>query len=154
MIRDEHMKFLNYSIALVDLLHAGLSDESGGLLGGGGSRGSVDNVGVDRETERDHSVDSGGERRGVVEGETRGEERGLVEEEGEVSDGLVGLVLGDLGLELLDDGVVGVDLCERRASRRGGSATQEPQKGHRCCLNLPHVFLEAMYDDMEESRRA
>ena len=57
----------------------------------------------------------------------RGEEGGLEAEIGEATDRLGGLVLFDLvAAELLDNGVVGTQL----------------------------VFFEAMYDDIEESRRA
>lgn len=85
---------------------------------------------VDREAEGNHVVDAVGEaeartrsaasrgrtvRRknvldGSVEGEARGEEGSLVEEDDQRLDGLVGGILLDLAAELLDDGVVGVDL--------------------------------------------
>lgn len=55
-------------------------------------------------------VDARCEINGGIKGEARGEEGGLVEKDGEVANGLVGGVLGDLAAELLDDGVVGVDL--------------------------------------------
>ena len=114
---------------LVNLLHG---RGGGGLQWGRGVVVSLDGRGlvlVDRETERDHlrewnrvrftsfsrqgretnRVDARGEVDGRVKSETGGEERGLVEEDGEVADGLVGSVLGDLAPELLDDRVVGVD---------------------------------------------
>lgn len=95
--------------SLVDLLHG---RGGGGLVGGGLSSGSGCNllVLVDVETESDHPVDALGEGRGLVEGETGSEKSSLEEEESQVADGLVGLVLLDLGGELLDDGVLGVEL--------------------------------------------
>ena len=47
---------------------------------------------VDGETELDHAVDAAAEGVGLVEGEARGEQRGLEEEEDEILDGLVALV--------------------------------------------------------------
>merc|ERR1719313_1970815 len=65
---------------------------------------------VDGEAELDHAVDAPGEGVGLVQGEARGEERGLEEEEHQVLHGLVALVgLGALA-ELVHDGVVRVDL--------------------------------------------
>merc|ERR1719454_1036182 len=65
---------------------------------------------LDREAELDHAVDAAREGRRLVEREARREERRLEEEVDEVLDGLVALVGGGLGLELLHDRVLRVDL--------------------------------------------
>lgn len=108
---------------LVNLLHgAGTGLLKGrSVLGSGGlSGGRSLRLGINGKTESDHPVDSGGKVLGVGEGETRGQEGGLKEEVGEVSDGLVRLVFGDSALELPDDGVGGVELHSLLASHVRG----------------------------------
>merc|ERR1711912_62907 len=86
--------------SLIDLLH--LAALIAVLLEG---RQLLDVVGLvvvlDGEAELDHAVDAAGEGGGLVEGEARREEGGLEEQVDEVLDGLVTLVGGGLGLELL-----------------------------------------------------
>ena len=75
---------------------------------------------------RNHAVDALGERCGLVEGKAGSEEGGLEQEVGQVADRLVSLVLLDLALELLDDGIVGVELERllRGHVRRHGRITE------------------------------
>merc|ERR1719267_56931 len=65
---------------------------------------------LDRETELDHAVDAAREGRRLVEREARREQRRLEEEVHKVLDGLVTLIRGGLGLELLHNRVLRVDL--------------------------------------------
>merc|ERR1719408_1241654 len=65
---------------------------------------------LDREAELDHAVDAAGEGGRLIEREARRQEGRLEEEVDEVLDGLVALVGGGLGLELLHDRVLRVDL--------------------------------------------
>eukprot|EP01084_Bolivina_argentea_P299055 515473_1 len=92
---------------LVDLLHGGVAGGGGGG-GGDGHGGGV--LLTDVEAKLDHAVDALGVGGGVLELEAGGEQGGVEEQEDKVLDGLVGLVGVDLVLELLDDGVLGVDL--------------------------------------------
>ena len=94
---------------LVNLLHGGLS----GTLSGG----SLLSLGlglwllVDVQAERNELVDALSKASGLVNGEARDEEGGLVEELGDRLDGAVVLAIGlDLVLELLDDRGLGGDL--------------------------------------------
>ena len=104
------MSFNLQSSHLINLLHGstGLL-ERWDILGGRSSWGLLGGS-VNGQTEGDHSVDSGSKVLWGGEGESRGQERGLEEEVGEVSDSLVSLVLGNSFLELLDDWVGGVEL--------------------------------------------
>merc|ERR1712025_1267405 len=61
---------------------------------------------LDREAKLDHAVNAAREGRRLIEREARGEERRLEEQVDEVLDGLVPLVGGGLGLELLHDRVL------------------------------------------------
>jgi hypothetical protein len=96
---------------LVDLLHGALAGGfgSGGffgllLLGGLG-------VLIDVQAERDELVDALGEAGGLLNGESRDQERGLEEELSDGLDGTVVLAIRlDLLLELLDDRRLGGDL--------------------------------------------
>ena len=94
---------------LVNLLHGGLGStlSSGGLLSLGLGLGLL----VDVQAERNEFVDALSEAGGLVNGESRDEEGGLVEELGDRLDGAVVLAIGlDLVLELLDDRGLGGDL--------------------------------------------
>ena len=64
---------------------------------------------IDGKSELDHSVDSGGELGGLIQGESGGKERGVEQQPDKVLDGLVSLVLVGLLLQLSDDWVVWVD---------------------------------------------
>lgn len=107
---------------LVNLLHgAGTGLFKGrSVLGGRGISGRSLRLGINRKTEGDHPVDSGGKVLRVGESETRGQESSLKEEVGKVSNSLVRLVFGDSALELLDDGVRGVELHSLLASHVRG----------------------------------
>jgi len=65
-------------------------------------------------------VDAFGVRVGVIKVEAGSEERGVEEEVDEILDGLVGGVFVDLALELLDDGVRGVDFHRLLGDHVGG----------------------------------
>merc|ERR1712087_622385 len=79
---------------LIDLLHCGLLVEAVLLQGREVVHVRVELVVVvvDRQAELDEAVDARGEGRGLVQGEARGQQRGVVEEPDEVLDGLVRLV--------------------------------------------------------------
>lgn len=94
---------------LVNLLHGGLGStlSSGGFLNLGLGLGLL----VDVQAERNELVDALSEASGLVNGESRDEEGGLVEELGDGLDSAVVLAIGlDLVLELLDDRGLGGDL--------------------------------------------
>merc|ERR1712216_656724 len=65
---------------------------------------------LDGEAELDHAVDAAGKGRRLVEREAGSQEARLEEQVDEVLDGLVALVGGGLGLELLHDAVLRVNL--------------------------------------------
>mmetsp|Transcript_28972 Transcript_28972/g.61126 ORF Transcript_28972/g.61126 Transcript_28972/m.61126 type:complete len:729 (-) Transcript_28972:69-2255(-) len=100
-------------LKLVDLLHSGAGVDV--LLEGRHvvvlvlEAESVEVV-VDGETELDHPVDSSSKGVRLVQAESRGEQGGFEEQEGQVLDGHVALVGLAALSELLDDGVVGVEL--------------------------------------------
>mmetsp|Transcript_2822 Transcript_2822/g.5959 ORF Transcript_2822/g.5959 Transcript_2822/m.5959 type:complete len:300 (+) Transcript_2822:299-1198(+) len=81
---------------------------------------------LDGEAKLDHAVDAASESRWLVQREARGEQRGLEEQVDEILDRLVALVGGGLGLELLHDRVLRVDLHRllRRHVRRHGRVAQ------------------------------
>lgn len=85
---------------------------------------------------------------GGVKGESRREESGLVEENGQVTDGLVSGVLLNSALELLEDCVVRVDLEGLLALHVCGIETS--------VSDSPATATSDGYsqEDMEESRRA
>ena len=63
----------------------------------------------DGETELDHSVDSVGELRGIVKGESGSQEGSFEQQPDQILNGLVALIGIALLLQVADDSVVGVD---------------------------------------------
>ena len=96
---------------LVNLLHGGLTSGLGGRGLGAGSLLAGISLLVNVEAKGDELVDALGVGGGLVNGEARDEERGLVKKLGDGLDGTVVLAIGlNLLLELLDDGRRGGDL--------------------------------------------
>eukprot|EP00657_Telonema_sp_P-1_P009156 TRINITY_DN332_c0_g1_i3.p2 TRINITY_DN332_c0_g1~~TRINITY_DN332_c0_g1_i3.p2 ORF type:complete len:587 (+),score=293.64 TRINITY_DN332_c0_g1_i3:233-1993(+) len=107
-------------MGLVDHLHGGGAGGGGGGNGHGLGLGVV--LGTELKAKLDHAVDALGVGSGVLEVEAGGEEGGVEEQVDEVLDGLVALVGVDALAQLLDDGVVGVDLHGLLGHHVGGHA--------------------------------
>jgi len=97
-----------YLVKLIDFFHVrfDFSFKRREVVSWGG--GVINGV-LDTHSEFNHSVDSGGEALGFVQAESRGEERGFVEEPNEVLDSFVGFIGIGLLSEFGDDGMVGVN---------------------------------------------
>lgn len=103
-------------LSLIDLLHVGsvvtVLDQSWGRILSGSSGGILDHrlVLIDTESQLDHAVDAAGVLLGHLQSESGRQQRGLVQQDDQILDGLVVLVSLHLLAQSLDDGVVGVDL--------------------------------------------
>ncbi len=83
-------------------------------------------LGIQSQTQCQNAVNARGKRRRLVQREARSQQRGFKQEHDQVLDRLVILVRLNLGLERLDDAVLGVDFHRLlgRHVRRHGRVTQ------------------------------